>query len=111
MLVGKVRDGIKLFIDYYISLPSVKEKYNVKRRSLSSLYLKYPGNPISGIISEFIHNKIFSKIWPRPKSNKNNLWLLDNGENSIIDIDMVEVNDLIVRNPNDKFIILNTPTY
>lgn len=58
LLVGKHEEGFKSFIDYYLSLDSTRTQYNVKKRSLSSLYLEYAGNPVFGIVSEFIKNKI-----------------------------------------------------
>jgi hypothetical protein len=70
--------------------------------------LEFEMNRAAGAFAEFIHKYITSKLW---SSAAGNVWILDNGLNQLADIDMNAINGLMARHPEDKFIIVSTPTY
>jgi hypothetical protein len=104
LLSGKEQDGLGVFLNYYLS---IKDR-PIKRRLLDKGSLEFEMNRAAGAFDEFIHKYITSILW---SSAAGNVWILDNGLNQLADIDMNAINGLMARHPEDKFIIVSTPTY
>lgn len=104
VLAGRGEDGLAVFLDYYLH----KHPGPIRRRSLSSGSLEFETSPTAGAFAEFVDKYIISKVWG---GGAEGVWVLDNGNNPLSEVDRRMVDSLMERHPQDKFIVVSRPTY